>query len=135
MGSAVGGAYAGGGARVVTTLDGRSRRTRRFAAAAALEVLDLDAVVRQADIVLSIVPPEHALGVAENIAAAARRVDSRPLVTDLNAIAPGTARQIALRLADIGLDLVDGSMPVGRHRQTAHHSAGFRSLAGTSCVI
>ena len=105
MGSAVGAAYSSGGARVVATVDGRGARTRGLAAAAGLELLpELDDVVRHADVVLSIVPPEHALVVADEIGASARRVDSDPLVADLNAIAPGTARELARRLAGSGLD-------------------------------
>jgi 3-hydroxyisobutyrate dehydrogenase-like beta-hydroxyacid dehydrogenase len=111
MGSAVGAAYAAGGARVVTTVAGRSARTRQLAAAAGLElVADLDEVVRLADVVLSIVPPEQAGAVAAEIAAAARRTDADPLVADLNAVAPATVRALAARLAGSGLDLVDGSI-------------------------
>jgi 3-hydroxyisobutyrate dehydrogenase-like beta-hydroxyacid dehydrogenase len=114
MGSAVGAAYAAGGARVVATLAGRSARTRGLAESAGLELLpDLDEVVRHADVVVSIVPPEHALAVAGDIGAAARRADADPLVADLNAIAPATARELALRLAGSGLDVVDGSISGG----------------------
>ncbi len=112
MGSAVGRAYAAGGARVVATVAGRSVRTRELAHG--LELLrDLDEVVRRAEIVVSIVPPEHAAAVAADIAAAARRVDADPLVADLNAIAPATVRAIQTQLAGSGLDLVDGSISGG----------------------
>lgn len=115
MGSAVGRAYAAGGARVVATLEGRSARTRGLADG--LELLpDLDEVVRLSDIVLSIVPPEVAAAVAADIASAARRADADPLVADLNAIAPATARAIETRLAGSGLDLVDGSISGGPPR-------------------
>ena len=111
MGSAVGAAYAAGGARVLATVAGRSARTRELAAAAGLGLRPrLDDVVRHADVVLSIVPPEHALAVADELGASARRVDSDPLVADLNAIAPATAREVATLLAGSGLDLVDGSI-------------------------
>ena len=114
MGSAVGAAYAAGGGRVLATVDGRSARTRELAAAAGLELMPgLDDVVRHADVVLSIVPPEHALVAADEIGASARRVDSDPLVADLNAIAPATACELARRLAGSGLDVVDGSISGG----------------------
>jgi 3-hydroxyisobutyrate dehydrogenase-like beta-hydroxyacid dehydrogenase len=107
MGSAMADALARGGARVVATLAGRSERTARLAEAASLELLpDLDAVVREADIVLSIVPPEAAVAVADDIARAARKQGVAPLLADLNATAPATARAIAER----GLELVDGSI-------------------------
>ena len=115
MGSAVGRAYAAGGARVVATVAGRSKRTRELAHG--LELLPgLDEVVRLADVVVSIVPPEQAPAVAADIAAAARRVDSDPLVADLNAIAPATATALAQQLAGTGLDLVDGSISGGPPR-------------------
>jgi 3-hydroxyisobutyrate dehydrogenase-like beta-hydroxyacid dehydrogenase len=115
MGSAVGRAYAAGGARVVATVTGRSARTRELAHG--LELLpDLDEVVRLADIVVSIVPPEHAPAVGADIAAAARRADADPLVADLNAIAPGTVQALAQRLAGSGLHLVDGSISGGPPR-------------------
>jgi 3-hydroxyisobutyrate dehydrogenase-like beta-hydroxyacid dehydrogenase len=114
MGSAVGAAYAAGGARAVTTLNGRSERTRRLATDAGLELLpDLDEVVDTAGIVLAIVPPERAPEVAADIAAAAGRTGSTPLVADLNAISPETMRALAGRLADSGLEVVDGSISGG----------------------
>jgi 3-hydroxyisobutyrate dehydrogenase-like beta-hydroxyacid dehydrogenase len=77
---------------------------------------DLDEVVRLADVVVSIVPPEQAPAVAAEIAAAARRADADPLVADLNAIAPTTSRALAQQLAGSGLELVDGSISGGPPR-------------------
>ena len=106
-----------GGSRAVTTLAGRSERTRRLVEQAELEVLpDLDEVLRAADYVLSIVPPEWAPAVAADIAAAARTTGSSPLVADLNAISPTTMEAIAARLADGGCDVVDGSISGGPPR-------------------
>ena len=74
MGSAVADALARGGARVVATVAGRSERTARLAEQARLELLpDLGAVVTTADVVLSIVPPEAAESVAEDVARQAQR--------------------------------------------------------------
>ncbi len=44
------------------------------------------------------------------MSAAARRTGARPLVADLNAIAPETARALAEELRAAGLDAVDGSI-------------------------
>jgi 3-hydroxyisobutyrate dehydrogenase-like beta-hydroxyacid dehydrogenase len=111
MGSAVGGGLRDGGDEVVTTVAGRSERTARLAEEAGLECLpDLDAVVAKADVVLSIAPPGEAEEIAEAIGAAAQRGASRPLVADLNAVSPDTARRIEAALAKRGLDLVDGSI-------------------------
>jgi 3-hydroxyisobutyrate dehydrogenase-like beta-hydroxyacid dehydrogenase len=108
MGSAVGAALVRGGARVVATVAGRSDRTARLAARAELELLpDLASVVREADVVLSIVPPEVAVDVAADVLRAAA---PGTLFVDLNAIAPGTARSIAEAAAARGHDVVDGSI-------------------------
>lgn len=110
MGSAVGAAYRTRGARVVTTLAGRSGRTAALAATAGLEVLDdLDAVVGAADLLLSVVPPGCALQTAQALAAAARRTGTSPLLVDANAVSPATVREIA----GLGLEVVDGSISGG----------------------
>src|SRR4051795_3977188 len=99
MGSAVGNALLRGGARVVATVAGRSERTAALARRGELELLpDLEAVVREADVVLSIVPPAEAERVAGAVAGAR-------LFADLNAIAPATARRISPE--------VDGSISGG----------------------
>jgi 3-hydroxyisobutyrate dehydrogenase-like beta-hydroxyacid dehydrogenase len=72
------------------------------------DVGGLHVLVRDADVVLSVVPPGAAGDVAEAIAAVAG--DARPLVADLNAIAPDTAVAIEARLAQRGLETVDGSI-------------------------
>ena len=111
MGSAVGAALARGDARVVVSLAGRSARTRRLAEAAGLtELPSLQDVVGEADVVLSIAPPEAALEIGAHIGNAARAAGAQPLVADLNAVAPETARALAIELARAGLDLVDGSI-------------------------
>jgi 3-hydroxyisobutyrate dehydrogenase-like beta-hydroxyacid dehydrogenase len=105
MGTAMADALVRGGVRVVATLDGRSERTARLAAAAPLEFLsDLGSVVREADVVLSIVPPEAAPAVAVEVSRAAADVGSAPLFADLNAVSPSTVRAMD------GLELVDGSI-------------------------
>jgi 3-hydroxyisobutyrate dehydrogenase-like beta-hydroxyacid dehydrogenase len=111
MGSALGDALARGGARVVTTVAGRSERTARLAEQAMLELLpELESVVREADVLLSVVPPEAAEAVLTDVADAAASVRTRPLVADLNAVAPATARRLAEIAAAAGCDLVDGSI-------------------------
>jgi len=109
MGSAIAARLQEGGARVVVALDGRSERTRRLADQVRVEdVGTLEALVRDTDLVLSVVPPGVAVDVAEAIAAAAS--DARPLVADLNATAPTTVQRIDAALAANGLETVDGSI-------------------------
>ena len=117
MGSAVGAAYRAGGERVVATLVGRSERTRSLAEQAGLELLDdVDAVVADADLVLSIAPPDQARSIAADVAASAERTGARPLVSDWNAVSPSTAREVAGIVAAAGLEFVDGSISGGPPR-------------------
>jgi 3-hydroxyisobutyrate dehydrogenase-like beta-hydroxyacid dehydrogenase len=109
MGSALGARLRASGARVLVALDGRSERTRRLATEAGLEdVGSFRALIREATVVLSVVPPEAAVDVATAVAREAG--DAAPLVADLNAISPATAQRIASALGDAGLDAVDGSI-------------------------
>lgn len=111
MGSAVGAAYLAGGARVVTTLEGRSARTGRLAEQAGLELLpDVAAVVAASDLVLSVVPPGEAR-------ATARALTGARLLVEANAVSPGTVQEIAT----YGPEIVDGSIsggPPGPHDAT-----------------
>jgi 3-hydroxyisobutyrate dehydrogenase-like beta-hydroxyacid dehydrogenase len=111
MGSAIARILAAGGASVVATVAGRSARTVAFASSAGIVQLpDLDGVVSEADVLLSVAPPDQALAIVEEVGAAALRTGARPLVADLNAIAPQTARQLESSLRAAGLELVDGSI-------------------------
>ncbi len=146
MGSAVADALARGGARVVATVAGRSARTARLAGRARVELLpDLDSVVTTADVVLSIVPPEAAERVAEDLAARASAESVRPLVVDLNAIAPETSRRLATAIGRAGCDFVDGSIsgpPPWKPGTTRIYLSGERAsdvaalpLTGVECVV
>ncbi len=108
MGHSVGAVLRGGGLRVVTCLAGRSDRTRALAAAAGIEDLpDLEALVSESDVVLSIVAPAAAEGLAERLAAALRATGASPLVADCNAIAPQTVRRLGARIGAAGGRFVD----------------------------
>ena len=146
MGSAVADALARGGSRVVATVTGRSERTARLAERAQLELLpDLGAVVATADIVLSIVPPEAAEYVAEDLAREARSTDAHPLVMDLNAIAPETSRGLADMLDRAGCAFVDGSIsgpPPWKADTTRIYLSGERAseaaalpITGVECIV
>jgi len=131
MGSAVGAAYRAGGGRVVTTVAGRSERTRGLAEQAGLELVpDLDAVVAASELVLSIAPPDQARAIAADLVGAAGRTGTRPLVADWNAVSPSTARELAGILAGGGIELVDGSISGGPPRadyRTRVYVSGVRA--------
>src|SRR3546814_9940471 len=78
MGHAVGGLLVRSGQRVVTCLAGRSSRSAALADAAGLVDLGDDAtLVREADVLLSIVPPSDARSFAERIARAVDAAGTR----------------------------------------------------------
>ncbi|MFD2420810.1 NAD(P)-binding domain-containing protein [Amycolatopsis pigmentata] len=131
MGSAMGASWRAGGADVVTCVEGRSARTRALVEQAGLRTVPRAEVVG-ADLVVSIVPPDDAMAAARSIAEAATAAGVRPLVADLNAIAPTTAVRIGEALRQAGLDFVDGSIsgpPPGprRHRSTRLYLSGERA--------
>ncbi|HEX3822871.1 MAG TPA: DUF1932 domain-containing protein [Mycobacteriales bacterium] len=109
MGSALGRAWQAAGARVVTTVAGRSERTRSLAEGLEL-VASLAEVVAVADTVVSIGPPAHAVPMANAIADACLERDRQPLVADLNAIAPSTVAEVSNAVGRAGCELLDGSI-------------------------
>ncbi len=99
------------GFRVVTNLTGRSERTHGLAQTAQIEDLgSFENVVRQSDLILSILPPESALAQAKIVAEAMIATDCRPLYTDCNAISPATTRQVGAEIARAGAPYIDGGI-------------------------
>ncbi|GLR91824.1 NAD(P)-dependent oxidoreductase [Bradyrhizobium iriomotense] len=85
MGSAVARRLSENGARVLTSLKGRSEQTAKRAAEAGMIAAE-DADVAGCDIILSIVPPGEAVALAERLAAVIVRREKKPLVVDCNAV-------------------------------------------------
>ena len=114
MGHAVGRVLGQAGHRVITCLAGRSQRSRDLAAAGDIEdVGDLEALLRAADLVLSILPPTAAGEMAAAVAAAMARADARPTYADCNAISPESARRIGAIITGAGAPFIDGGI-IGR---------------------
>jgi len=116
QGSAVGAALLRGGFRVACSVAGRSPRTQQAARRAGLEARAcLESLLGDADLVLSLVPQEHALATAEACARVlrerrgARPRPEAPLYLDANSIAPASARAIARLLEAAGAIAVDGA--------------------------
>ncbi len=102
MGAAVGRRLRECGARVLTSVAGRSPASIERVRAARLECApDDDSLVRDADLVLSIVPPGVALTVAGRLREPLRRARSRPAFVECNAISPASSRRIAAMLESI----------------------------------
>ncbi|MDQ3811595.1 MAG: DUF1932 domain-containing protein [Chloroflexota bacterium] len=111
MGGGVGSALRQHGARVLTVLAGRGERTRARARDAGMEpVSDLHSLVRESDVVLSIVPPAAATALGENLAQAIRATGARLLVADCNAVAPGSVRRVAAAITSAGGRFADAGI-------------------------
>jgi len=111
MGHGVGRALREHGYRVLTCLAGRSERTRGLAEQAGLEdCADLNALVTQADIILSILPPGRALAQAQNVAKAIAATSEKPVYVDCNAISPQLAEEIGGVIEGAGASFIDGGI-------------------------
>ena len=111
MGAGVGRALGQHGHDIITCLAGRGDGTRKRAQLAGFrEVADLETMVAEADLILSILPPEAALETAHAVADAMRETDRRPPYADCNAVSPTTAMRIGEVLTGAGADFVDGGI-------------------------
>src|SRR5260370_7828610 len=111
MGAAVGRRLREMGRRVITSLNGRSADSVEGVRQARLEVVDDDdTIVREAQFILSIVPPGVALAVAESLRRPLERVTTKLVFAECNAVSPATARRIAAALADTGCHFVDAGI-------------------------
>ncbi len=97
------------GLAVVTSLDDRSDATRARVQAAGIPVLPL-ASLRQADIILSVVPPAAAVDAARALVSAGVLGQDGPLFADCNAISPDTMRSIDALVRQAGGRCVDGGI-------------------------
>ena len=127
MGSAVGGRLAQNGVEVRTSLAGRSAATIARAKAAGMVGVP-DEQIAAADIILSILPPGDALGLAERLAPALRTAGKKPIYVDCNAVHPGTVLRIARVIEEAGATFVDGGIiggpPTSGSKGTRIHLSG-----------
>lgn len=111
MGHAVGDVLRRGGLRVVTTLAGRGPDSVARANRAGIEALpDLEAVVRAADVFLSILPPSRAIDLAGEVAVCLQATRSPLLYVDCNAVAPETVKAIGTVIEAAGGRFVDAGI-------------------------
>jgi L-threonate 2-dehydrogenase len=128
MGSAVGRRLAEHGARIITVLAGRSAASIARAERAGFAAMaGLDELAAAADIILSIVPPGEAVGLAEQWAPVLARAARKPLYVDCNAVSPATASRIGGVLASTGSAYVDAGIigpPPSASARTVFYAAG-----------
>jgi 3-hydroxyisobutyrate dehydrogenase-like beta-hydroxyacid dehydrogenase len=105
MGAGIGAALVCTGRRVSWASSGRGTSSaRRAAAAGLLDVHAVEAMTESCDLIISVCPPGAALDVAGQCAGFAGTY------LDANAIAPGTAREIAAMVEQGGGRYVDGGI-------------------------
>lgn len=136
MGHTVGAVLREHGLRLLTCLDGRSERTRALAAEAGFEdVPTVEDLVSSAEILLCILVPAEASGVAQRVAKAIRATGTDVLYADCNAIAPQTVRAIGETItgaggwfADVGIIGGPPKQPGTRFYTSGPGALGFAAL-------
>ncbi len=131
MGSAVGQVLAKHGLTVIAALGERSARTRALAAEAGIaDVGTLEKLVRDADVVLSILDPDAAIVAAQRVAEAMKATGAKPLFADCNSIAVQSARKIGETMKGVGAPFAEASIigaPPRVPNRTRIYAAGPRA--------
>ena len=111
MGSGIGTVLVQEGYQVLTCLEGRSPLTKELALKSGFQdTPNIATLVSQADCLISIVPPESALSVAQEIAGQIQSGNSGLIYVDCNAIAPQTTLKAAEIINGVGARFVDGGI-------------------------
>ena len=110
MGSGVARRLVERGARVTTSLAGRSAGSAERARSAGVQAVSDRELVEGAEIFLSIVPPASAPGIAERFLPLIAEASRKPVFIDCNAIAPQTLQAIAEGFGAKDLPFLDGSI-------------------------
>lgn len=98
------------GARVLTSLDGRSAASAARAKDAGATNVSDDELVAEASVILSIIPPASVHGLADRYLPLLKSAATPPMFLDCNAIAPDTAKDLARPFHAAGLPFGDASI-------------------------
>jgi len=127
MGATIGAAAATSGARVIWASHQRSQATHERAKRAGLvDVKNLIDAVRESEVILSVCPPDAALGLAKSVAAE----KFTGIYVDANAVSRETAEQIGATVTKAGASFVDGGIigaPVKQAGTTRLYLSGSRA--------
>lgn len=135
MGSGVGRRLVENGNTVLTSLENRSSASRERARAAGMVDASISEIVRQADFVLSILPPSDAYSLAElfvkELQTGNRASDTTSLIyADCNAVNPVTVKKIASLFSSSSAAFIDGGIiggpPNGTYNPTFYVSADIK---------
>ncbi len=117
LGSAVARLLRRSGVRVVTTCADRSGRTRERAAECDIEILSsLDDVVRESDLVISLVLPTAAIDVARQFADRSHLCPESTVFVDANSTGLEVVSEIEQMLVGQNIDFVDATIHGGAAR-------------------
>ena len=111
MGHEIGRVLVNAGYKVVSAMEGRSKRTRALAKSGGIiDAGKLENLYDDVDVILSIMRPDEALNFIKNMCDLANLHKARPLLVDLNAVAPSTALKAEQLSSAAGLDFIDGGI-------------------------
>ena len=128
MGSNVGRALRENGLNVITCLTQRSQRTRELSEIAGItDVPNFGEMIDEADIVLSVLVPERAVEVAQQVADVIRKSGKSLPFADCNPVAPAVALEMAEIIDSAGGRYIDGGIigsPPGRGEPPRFYASG-----------
>jgi 3-hydroxyisobutyrate dehydrogenase-like beta-hydroxyacid dehydrogenase len=130
MGAAVARRLTEHGVKVLTTLVGRGSASVARAEAAGMTDVPLDGLIA-AQMVLSILPPVHALSFAQQMAPLVLAAERKPVFVDCNAVSPETVRQIGAVISGAGAPFVDASI-IGLAPQPGQASPHFYACGASA---
>jgi len=117
MGHAIGQLLKENELRVLTCLTGRSNRTRVLSSQAGIiDVPNLNELVEQSDVLMSVTVSEAVPGLCREIAGAVKATGTDLLFAECNAISPGLSREMEGALSEAGARYVDASIIGGPPR-------------------
>ncbi len=120
MGHAIGQLLRENELRVLTCLAGRSSRTRQLSEQAGItDVPNLNALVEQSDVLMSVTVSEAVPGLCEDIADAVKSTGTDLLFAECNAIAPELSKEMEGVLQSVGARYVDASIIGGPPRNSS----------------
>ena len=111
MGHGCGKAFIDNDFKVVSCLNGRSDRTRKLShAAGIIDLKTIENVIKSADIILSILPPESALKQSKIVNDIILKVKKKITYVDCNAISPKTAKLIDKSISSEFCNFIDAGI-------------------------
>ena len=109
MGSALSRELVDAGFEVLSCVTGRSERTRINAQNNRVKLKkSIEKVVAESRYIFSLVPPNHAVKVAELVSGVMRRTGRYPLYVDCNSVGPGTMGKIESVIKGCSGEILDG---------------------------